>query len=255
MIMELGATQQQGAATSLSLIGTFALLVSGRAVAVPHSVERVIAFLALAGRPVSRSRLAGALWDGSQELQAAKCLRTALWRLHRLGGDLMSTRDDQVALSADVLIDLRDMTRFAQRLIGGPIADEALSHLPALLDRSELLPDWEEEWVVVDRERYRLLRLEALEAAASELLRRHRLSDAVVVANAVVHSEPLRETARRLVLRVQLEQGNIAEALRGYRQYRSLLRKEFGLEPSAAMTRLIEPLAPRRSRDSTVAPI
>jgi DNA-binding SARP family transcriptional activator len=229
----------------LSLTGAFELSVSGEVVTVPHSAERVVAFLALADRPVSRPRLAGTLWYESMENQAAKSLRTALWRLQKLESGLVSTRDDRLELSSAVLVDINELTRLAQKLIQRPIPDEVLVKLPMLLDRRELLPDWDDEWVVVDRERYRVVRLEALESAATELLSRHRHADALIVASAVVQSEPLRETARRLIVRVQLERGNMTEAIRCYRQYRQLLRQRYGLEPSPAMAQLVEPLVAR----------
>jgi DNA-binding SARP family transcriptional activator len=233
------------APAELGLTGAFELSVSGRVVTVPHSAQRVIAFLALAGRPVSRARLAGTLWCESLEVRASKSLRTALWRLQRFGHGVVSTRDDHLALSPAVRVDFNEMTRLAHMLIRSPVPDEALIRLPMLLEGRELLPDWEEEWVVIDRERYRLLRLEALDTAAAELLGRHRLADALVVATAAVQSEPLRETARRIIVQVQLEQGNMAEALRCYRQYRRLLFQEYRLEPSPAMSQLVEPLIVR----------
>lgn len=240
-----GHSEVEQAAPQLSLTGAFELSLSGRILAVPHTAERVIAFLALAGRPVSRGRLAGTLWHESLEPRAAKSLRTALWRLHRSRRGLVSTRDDHVELSSAVLVDVNELTRLAQRLIRGPIPDEVLTEVPMLLARRDLLPDWDEDWVVVERERYRLLRLEALESAASELLGRQRHSDALMVATGAVQSEPLRETARRLIVRVQLDRGNRAEALQCYRQYRHLLLHELGLEPSPAMSRLVEPLIVR----------
>ena len=45
-------------------------------------------------------------------------------------------------------------------------------------------------------------------------------------------SAEARETARRLLIRVRLAQGNHVEAIRAYRQYVALLRTEFGVAPS-----------------------
>lgn len=248
-VWEIGGSD----APAIGLTGGFRLFVAGRAVAVPHSAEKVVAFLALAARPVSRGRLAGTLWLDAREPLAAKSLRTALWRLNRVGVGVVSTYDDMVELAAGVPVDVSELIRLANRLIQRPIPPDAMAGLSELLERRDLLPDWDEEWVVVDRERYRLLRLEALESAAEELLAQGRLADAVVVASAAVHSEPLRESARRLVVSAQVQQGNLAEAIRSYRDFRRLLRAEFGLDPSPAMTRLIEPLQNgRHPRDSSV---
>ena len=69
----------------LELMGGFALHLDGRPIRLPLSVQRVIAFVALATRPVQRIYVAGCLWIDSSEDHANASLRTALWRLGRLG--------------------------------------------------------------------------------------------------------------------------------------------------------------------------
>jgi DNA-binding SARP family transcriptional activator len=168
-------------------------------------------------------------------------LRTTLWRIRRAGADFVLARDDRLWLRPDVTVDVTDLMDLAKRLIHQP-DPEALSRLPFLVQCAELLPDWDDEWVVADRERYRLLRLEALERAASALMQRC-LGDALVAALAAVQAEPLRESARRLVMQIQIAQGNAAEAIHSYNEYRTLLHHELGLRPSRLMDQLIQPLA------------
>jgi DNA-binding SARP family transcriptional activator len=234
------------AGAALILTGEFELVISGRLFTIPHNAERVLAYLALVDRPVSRIRIAGTLWQETAEPRAAKSLRTALWTLHRAGADLVSTRDDRLRLHRTVVVDVAELTDLARTLIHEPTA-EALDKLSVLIDHVDLLPDWDEEWVIVDRERYRLLRLQALERAAQALLDRQRWGEALLAALAAVHSDPMRESARRLVIQGQLAQGNIAEALRSCHEFRCLLLEEFGVEPSAAMDDLIAPWAPVRT--------
>jgi DNA-binding SARP family transcriptional activator len=228
-------------AAGLQLTGDFALVVDGRQLAIPHSSERVLAYLALADRPVVRSRLAGVLWLDGSERAAAKSLRSALWRMHRAGVDIVSGTADRLRLHSTVVVDVKNLAALARRLIQQPDAD-ALSQVGLLTDSVELLPDWDDEWVVADRERFRLLRLEALESAAATLTDRGKLGDALIVALTAVQAEPLRESARRLLVRVQIAQGNHVEAIRSYREYAALLKTEFGVAPSAAIERLLEPL-------------
>ncbi|MEV7098130.1 BTAD domain-containing putative transcriptional regulator [Amycolatopsis sp. NPDC051045] len=225
----------------LTLTGEFELFVGGERRTVPHSVERVLAYLALTERPVSRTKLAGILWFGATEKRAANNLRTTLWRLGRTCGQLVSAGPDRLVLSSAVKVDAAELSGLAQRLIHDPAPDD-LGDLPSLVACADLLPDWDDRWVAADRERLRLLRLEALERAASALIERHCLGDALVAALASVQSEPLRESCRRLVVEVHVTEGNVAEALRSYNEYRALLRDELGIEPSDLMQRLIEPL-------------
>ena len=226
----------------LTLMGEFELAIGGRQLRVPHCAERVLTYLALADRPVARTRLAGVLWGVVSDQRAAKSLRTTLWRIRHAGADLVLARDDRLRLYPDVAVDVTDLTDLAKRLIHHPDPG-ALARLPLLIECVELLPDWEDEWVVADRERYRLLRLEALERAATDLMERRHLGDALIAALAAVQAEPLRESARRLVMQVQIAQGNAAEAIHSYNEYQSLLHQELGLKPSPLMDQLIRPIA------------
>ena len=51
--------------------------------------------------------------------------------------------------------------------------------------------------------------------------------------------EPLRESAHRTVVCVHLAEGNVAEALRAYENFRTLLAHELGVRPSDHMRRLV----------------
>jgi DNA-binding SARP family transcriptional activator len=226
----------------MSLTGDFGLHIADRRIVVPHSVERVLAYLALSGHPVSRTRLAGVLWIDASDQRAANNLRTALWRLAKAGARVIVPMDDRLALAPELRVDVMELSLLTQRLIETPTEFD-LERLPQLVRGAELLPDWDDEWVVADRERFRLLRLEALERAAEVLIQRSEFARALEAALGAAQSEPLRESARRLLVRVHLAEGNAAEALREYHAYRVLLMDEIGLQPSASMCDLIRPLA------------
>jgi DNA-binding SARP family transcriptional activator len=87
---------------------------------------------------------------------------------------------------------------------------------------------------VAERERLRLLRIQALEALASELAE-DRPEMGMLAAMSVVATEPLQESAWRLVVRIHVQQGNLSSAERSYAAYRSLLAAELGVEPSRKM--------------------
>lgn len=222
----------------LTLVEEFALLVSGQRMLVPHVAERVLTYLALANRPVARIRLAGALWPECTDHGASRRLRNALWRLRQVDRNLIEIAGERVRLDPQVAVDIADLTALAQRLVVAPDA-EALSRVNLLIEHVDLLPDWDEEWVAANRERYRLARLAALESAASAILDNGQPGPALIAAMAVVDAEPLRESARRIVMRIHLAQGNTVEAIREHDRYRRLLRTEFGVEPSTEMTKLL----------------
>jgi DNA-binding SARP family transcriptional activator len=230
--------ENTSSAMYLTLVEEFALHIRGRHMLIPHISERVLTCLALANRPVARVRLAGTLWPDCSDRSASKRLRTALWRLRQIDGNLVQINGDRLHLDPQVAVDFSELNELAQRLVHTPDS-ESLAHVQLLADRVELLPDWDEEWLVPNRERYRLARQAALESAAHALLEEGRPGPALIAALAVVQTEPLRESARRIVIRAHLLQGNAVEAMRERHRYRLLLRSEFGVEPSAEMDELL----------------
>jgi DNA-binding SARP family transcriptional activator len=235
---QAGARENTPAAVYLTLVEEFALLISGRHMLIPHISERVLTYLALANRPVARARLAGALWPDTTDHSASKSLRNALWRLRQVDCNLVEISGERVRLDQQVAVDISDLNNLAQRLILAPDT-ESLGQAQLLVDNVEFLPDWDEEWLAANRERYRLARLAALESAACTLLDRGQPGAALIAALAAARTEPLRESARRIVMRAHLAQGNTAEAIQEHHRYRQLLRLEFDVEPSAAMDELL----------------
>jgi DNA-binding SARP family transcriptional activator len=116
------------------------------------------------------------------------------------------------------------------------LGDLDIDPAPFLVD---LLPDWYDDWVILERERYRQLRLHALEALSRLLADRDRYAEAIDVGLAAVACEPLRESAHRVLIRTHLAEGNVAEAARQYRSYRRMLQEELGVEPSEELGRLV----------------
>jgi DNA-binding SARP family transcriptional activator len=222
----------------LSLLGGFEFACNSQTVAVPLSAQRVIAFVALHDHPLQRAYVAGSLWLDSPEARAHANLRSALWRLGRYGSALVDTRDQLLRIAAGVTVDIREIeTHIRGTLAGG---DEALS--PSVLG-ADLLPDWYDDWVLLERERFRQLRLHALEVLCERLTEAGRLTEALDAGLAAVAGEPLRESAHRALVRVHLAEGNTSEALRQYRLFRRMLRDQLGLEPSGQIEQLLRPIA------------
>jgi DNA-binding SARP family transcriptional activator len=229
----------------LTLLGTFELVCDGVRVSLPMSAQRVLAFLALHEHPVLRAYAAGSLWLDASEAHAHASLRSALWRLRRdrSAHGLVDASGEQLRLGAGVDVDLREAEAVARRALngGGGRHDDLARQLSAL--GGDLLPDWYEEWVLLERERFRQLRLRALEAICERLLRAGRLGDALDAGHAAVAGEPLRESAHRALVRVHLAEGNVGEAVRQYHLFRRLLHEHLGLEPSARMEELMRGIA------------
>lgn len=223
----------------LRLLGTFRFEVSGGAVAVEAPGQRLLAFLAL-NRSVSRSVLAGTLWPDAAEGHAQGSLRTALWRLRRCGEPVVDSRGETLSLREDVTVDVHTFVRTALRVVDADGA-QGEEPCPGLLFAGDLLPGWDEEWVLFERERLRQLRLHALESLSARLIRSGRHALALDAALTCVSIEPLRESAHRAVVAVHLAEHNAVEAVRQYGAFRRLVREELGLEPSARFTAMLPP--------------
>ncbi len=206
----------------------------------PHGVQRLVAYLSLCRRP-ARTAIAGELWPEVPEDNAQRSLRSALWRLQKTAPGLVQVSGGSLALAPGVGVDVRELTEWAQRMLD-PRSDADGSARPDAGLRGELLPGWYDDWVLLERERLRQLRMHALEALAEKLAAAGRFGEAVQAAYAAVVAEPLRESAHRTVVRVHLVEGNLAEALRAYDAFRRLLSEELGVAPSAQMERLVRDL-------------
>jgi DNA-binding SARP family transcriptional activator len=204
---------------------------------VPPHVERLVAFLALQGRPLRRTYVAGKLWLHSSQDQAFGCLRTTLWRLRRASAPIVHATSTHLALDPSVAVDTQVLIETAERFLRRhEQLDEA--DLELLVHASELLPDWYDDWVDQERGRIEQLRLLALESGCEELVAASRFREAATAALAAVAADPLRESARRLLISTYLGAGNTAEALRQYTDFRTRLEREVGLEPSFRMLEL-----------------
>lgn len=228
---------------NVRLIDGFELRIDGRPTELPPSAQRLIAFISLNDHPVLRPRVAGTLWLDTSDRQALGNLRSVMWRLRRSGIGLIEAVGEQLMLSSDVIVDVRAHIQLARGLASGAVvpdgADFEIEH------GGELLPDWYDDWVLVERERYRQLRLHALERVCVDLTRDGAFARAVDVGLLAVAEEPLRESAHRALMMAHLAEGNAGEALRQYGVYARAIRDELGVEPSVHMDDLVRGISAR----------
>jgi DNA-binding SARP family transcriptional activator len=223
---------------SLSLLNAFELRCGGRAVGLPPSAQRLLAFVALHEHPLQRAYVAGTLWLDSSDERAAASLRSSLWRLNRPGHVLVDATGNHLCLAAAVDVDLRRAFALARRLLDGTADADDLDAGETALG-GELLPDWYDDWLVFERERFRQVSLHALEALAERLVRAGQVARALEAALSAVRAEPLRESAHRVLIRVHLAEGNRGEAIRQYELCRRLLRERLGIDPTEQLERLL----------------
>jgi DNA-binding SARP family transcriptional activator len=223
---------------ALQLFNSFELRFGTGPEELAPSAQRLVAFLALAG-PSRRAYAAGSLWPESTDPRAQADLRTTLWRIRRAHPGLIVTSGLMLALHSDLRIDVVELERTCHALLdshGDPLPISF--RMPPL--RATLLPGWYDDWVLDARERVRQLHLHVLEELAERYLRHGDCGKALVLALSAAESEPLRESAQRLVVRSHLARGNAVEALARVEAFRRLLWREVGLAPSDDLLRLVD---------------
>ncbi|WP_369035012.1 AfsR/SARP family transcriptional regulator [Streptomyces adonidis] len=235
---------------SLRLLKGFALAIDHTRVPVCSSTQRLLAFLALQDMPRSRTYVAGILWPDVTASRANANLRSSLWRATRAGHPIIDVSAHDLAISNDVTVDLHEAVAHAHRLLDNSRSCDDILTMQTLAGlSSDLLPEWpENDWMLIEQEQYHQLRLYALEAMTERLTEARRHGEAVAAGLTAVRTEPLRESAHRVLMKAHLAAGNRGAAVRQFEQCRRILREELGLEPSPSLRALLPPHTERNGR-------
>jgi len=232
----------------VSLLTTFTVEVAGQPVHLQTRAQQLIAYLALRDAPVDRALVRGELWSDVGDRRAAGALRTTMWRLESHLPDLIVRSGSAICLAPDVVVDLRLAQDEARKLLDDNAtlthrSDAELSRLIERLD-TDLLPGWYDNWIVIPQDRWKQLRLHALEALSDRARKRGRFVVAHDAALVALSIESLREGPHRCAIQAHLDEGNQSEALRHYESYVRLLHDELAVAPSLLLDDLIRTARP-----------
>jgi DNA-binding SARP family transcriptional activator len=214
------------------VLGGLSLVSDGRRLPVPPGSRRLLAYLALHPGGVDRRSAAGVLWPTVDDGRAAGNLRSALWRLQSVDCRLVRAEQSELALCEGVEVDLARLESWAGRVLAGTPDDADLDVDPGPIAELELLPGWYDDWVLGVRERVQLRLLHALEALSRLLREAGRPAAAVEAVHVAVLAQPLRESGQRALIEAHQAAGDWVAARRQYDAFRSILRREIGVEPS-----------------------
>jgi DNA-binding SARP family transcriptional activator len=228
---------------NLRLLGGWRLYRGSTPVELTPSPQRLVALLALTGRP-SRGYIAGILWPDEPESHGLNNLRALLSRLRqrRMLDGLIYHGDSGLALDDGVVVDVDDLRRHAAAMHRGEITSAAdRAELLGLLSAGELLPGWYDDWVLGERERLRQTQLHTVELLCDLWSSEGDQAAALDAALVAVRLDPLRESAHRRAVGIHLEEGNVVEALRQFHRYERLLADELHIPPTEQLRDLVAP--------------
>jgi DNA-binding SARP family transcriptional activator len=189
--------------------------------------RKLLVFLALDAAPVQRWVVAERLWPDQVDAQSRASLRRAVWQLPHAW---ISVEGDTLRLNA--VVDLELAKLLIDRAFCGDLLNLAEVHLLS----HDLLPGWNDEWLVASQDVYHERRVQALESACRTLVVHGDPRLATQAGQAAVHAEPLRESAVEALIAAHLAEGNRYEAVRAYRSLARLLAIELGVPPSDGLT-------------------
>ena len=223
----------------LSLLGTPTLLVSGGTPVVPQPGAKALALLAylvLEPPPHSRETLATLLWGESPEHEARASLRQVLKQLRTGLGELVQGDRRLIELAEPVECDAE---QFLRRVTQEPIV-AATMDVPRFLEGFSVrhAPRFE-EWAAETRSALLLQYTTALGILVREAMGQWRWREAVELADRWLACDPLSDEAARLAVESRYLAGNRGAALARFAEFRALLLRETGCEPSRGLLTLV----------------
>jgi adenylate cyclase len=138
-----------------------------------------------------------------------------------------------------------------ERLIGEgtpeSIAKAMTVYRGDLLDGLDVRDPAFEEWLLLERQRLRVLARDALGVLLDRHLANGTHDSAAAVAHRLLAVDPLREAAHRALMQIYAEQGQTALALKQYQFCRETLQRELGVKPEPETDKLYRSIQEKRA--------
>jgi DNA-binding SARP family transcriptional activator/predicted ATPase len=246
----------------LRLLGEFAIAHKGLPITgLSGRSQSLLAYLILHRHgPQMRSRLAALFWPDSSDPQARTNLRKEISSLRRLVPDLpqwlqVDTKTlhwhPQEPVAVDV-IDFESQLK-AAATVSGPEQRLALEAALALY-RGDLLPDAQEDWITLERDRLQQLYGRGLGQLVDCCAQAGDDGTAIDYAQRLIHLDPLNEAGYAALMQLYGQRGDRAHGLQVYHRCMTLLREELGVAPSATLQQLYDQLLCQDERPAASRP-
>jgi DNA-binding SARP family transcriptional activator len=229
-------------AVRIYLFGSVRIVHDGRPVETNPTriVQGLLAYLLLhRHRYHSREVLANLFWGDRREERAAHgCLNTALWRLRRAlepegiprGTYLVTTAAGEVGFNRDrdYWLDVEIFESQVGHALAQPLATMGAADVERLeqtlqLYTDDLLEGFYDDWALRERERLRSIYLNGL-AHCMDYYRRHgAYEQGLTCGQQILRHDPLREEIHRDMMRLYLNSGQRAMAVRQYETCHAIL--------------------------------
>ena len=219
-------------ATRLRLLGSPQVFDGAEWFVAPHDKRfALLAFLARAGKPVPRERLAFLFWPDVEEARARRDLRHLIYRTKSLtfatglevGSESLAWRIETDVASFEQAVAQREWSAAVELYRGQFMSGMHLDSSPEFMS-----------WLELERQAGHDLWRNAISARAAELEAATRYDEAAGLLKELMGDDALDEEALRHYLRNCALAGRSEEAKRFYRRFERQLATDMGLEPLPA---------------------
>jgi DNA-binding SARP family transcriptional activator len=237
------------------LLGSFKLFEGGCARPLPASshARTLLAYLLL-NRKKTHPRLvvANLLSPEASEANARHLLNQTLWHIRKSLPGLLICDPNEITISPTypLVVDVSEFEgRIHTYLTGKRRSQDVLRELDHAIElyQGDLLDEFFDDWVLLERERVRELYFQALEYLIQAHKAAREYQQALNVALRLLQSDPLRESNQREVMRLHHLLGHGGAALKHYQEFQRLLLDELGMEPEPETVELMREIARRSS--------
>jgi len=173
--------------------------------------------------------------------------KNTLYRLRRAISNQAILLGDQGYRFNKTLDYFYDVETFLTRIQNAHETSDVLqkvSHLNVAVQqyRGEYLADFDQLWVMAEREHYRRMYLDALLQLAEFYYQELELASALEFCQQALDEDPVLEDVHRLIMQIHAASGNKAEVIRQYEQCRRVLMENFDVPPSQQTRELFDTL-------------
>jgi len=226
----------------------------GRAVRakLPKKAKALLAYLAIAGQPVPRERLADLLWPYQGHEQARHSLRNCLLEVRKgLGqADRDGLRTDFMTCWFEAETDLQ---AFLNLVASGSYANlgQAVALVRGvLLDGLDVQSEPWSEWLEGERERFDRTLIQTLTKYSEDSTAAGLHDEAIAAAARLVAVDDLNEPSHRRLMQALAAGGRRSSALHHFRKLQRILKDELAVVPDPATKALADDIARDTAQDA-----
>jgi ATP/maltotriose-dependent transcriptional regulator MalT/DNA-binding SARP family transcriptional activator len=186
---------------------------------------------------VTRETVGEILWADASPGELRSRFKNTIYRLrHAVGKDVVQYQDDiyQFNTALDYEFDVEIFYKELYHAERGTDRQERIRHYVTALKQYQgpFLPDGDDQWVVVERQKVYNSYMEALLKLTTLYLEGGEYENALGICQRALAEDDCLEDAHRLAMRIYAAMGNRPAVARQYEACRAALQEEFSIPPS-----------------------